>query len=85
MMDMKRIVLVIAAAMILFHGCTPEIQRRVKTSPVKDSLLVEYMRYASQFSDCSFVDWNGFSRMRVMQSFAYIKNVRSYSSLTYFN
>ena len=85
MMDMKRIVLVIAAAMILFHGCTPEIQRRVKTSPVKDSLLVEYMRYASQFSDCSFVDWNGFSRIRVMQSFAYIKNVRSYSSLTYFN
>ena len=69
-MDMKRIVLVIAAAMILFHGCTPEIQRRVKTSPVKDSLLVEYMRYASQFSDCSFVDWEELSKMRIMQNVA---------------
>lgn len=65
---MKRIVLVIAAAaMLLMPGCRFESQRRITSSPVKDSLLVEYMRYASQFSDCSFVDWDGFSRMRVMQ------------------
>ena len=66
---MKRIVLllVIAAAMLLMPGCRFENQKRITSSPVKDSLLVEYMRYASQFSDCSFVDWDGFSRMRVMQ------------------
>ena len=65
---MKRIVLVIAAtAVLLLPGCRFESQRRITSSPVKDSLLVEYMRYASQFSDCSFVDWDGFSRMRVMQ------------------
>ena len=65
---MQRIVLVIAAAaMLLLPGCRFESQRRITSSPVKDSLLVEYMRYASQFSDCSFVDWDGFSRMRVMQ------------------
>ena len=65
---MKRIVLVIAAAaMLLLPGCRFESQRRITSSPVKDSLLVEYMRYASQFSECSFVDWDGFSRMRVMQ------------------
>lgn len=67
---MKRIVLLIAAAVILLQGCTLENHRRVKASPVKDSLLVEYMRYASQFSDCSFVDWEGFSRMRIMQNVA---------------
>ena len=64
---MKRIVLMIAAAMLLLPGCRFESQRRITSSPVKDSLLVEYMRYASQFSDCSSVDWEGFSRMRVMQ------------------
>lgn len=68
---MKRIVLVIAAAaMLLLPGCRFENQRRITSSPVKDSLLVEYMRYASQFSDCSFVDWEGFSRMRIMQNVA---------------
>ena len=68
---MKRIVLVIAAAaMLLMPGCRFENQRRITSSPVKDSLLVEYMRYASQFSDCSFVDWEGFSRMRIMQNVA---------------
>ena len=68
---MKRIVLVIAAAaMLLLPGCRFESQRRITSSPVKDSLLVEYMRYASQFSDCSFVDWEGFSRMRIMQNVA---------------
>ena len=65
---MNRILLVItAAAMLLMSGCRFESQRRITSSPVKDSLLVEYMRYASQFSDCSFVGWDGFSRMRVMQ------------------
>ena len=65
---MNRILLVItAAAMLLMSGCRFESQRRITSSPVEDSLLVEYMRYASQFSDCSFVDWDGFSRMRVMQ------------------
>ena len=68
---MKRIILVIAAAaMLLLPGCRFESQRRITSSPVKDSLLVEYMRYASQFSDCSFVDWEGFSRMRIMQNVA---------------
>lgn len=68
---MKRIVLVIAAAaMLLLPGCRFENQKRITSSPVKDSLLVEYMRYASQFSDCSFVDWEGFSRMRIMQNVA---------------
>lgn len=68
---MKRIVLVIAAAaMLLMPRCRFESQRRITSSPVKDSLLVEYIRYASQFSDCSFVDWDGFSRMRVMQNVA---------------
>ena len=68
---MKRIVLVIAAsAMLLMLGCRFESQRRIKASPVKDSLLVEYMRYASQFTDCSFVDWEGLSRMRIMQNAA---------------
>ena len=68
---MKRIVLVIAAAaMLLMPGCRFENQKRITSSPVKDSLLVEYMRYASQFSDCSFVDWEGFSRMRIMQNVA---------------
>ena len=68
---MKRIVLVIAAAaMLLLPGCRFESQRRIASSPVKDSLLVEYMRYASQFSDCSFVDWDVFSRMRIMQNVA---------------
>lgn len=68
---MKRIVLVIAAAaMLLMPGCRFESHRRITSSPVKDSLLVEYMRYASQFSDCSFVDWEGFSRMRIMQNVA---------------
>ena len=68
---MKRIVLVIAAAaMLLLPGCRFESQRRITSSPVKDSLLVEYMRYASQFSDCSFVDWDVFSRMRIMQNVA---------------
>ena len=68
---MKRIVLVIAAAaMLLLPGCRFESQRRITSSPVKDSLLVEYMRYASQFSDCSFVDCEGFSRMRIMQNVA---------------
>ena len=68
---MKRIVLVIAAAaMLLLPGCRFESQKRITSSSVKDSLLVEYMRYASQFSDCSFVDWDGFSRMRVMQNVA---------------
>ena len=68
---MKRIVLVIAAAaMLLMPGCRFESQRCITSSPVKDSLLVEYMRYASQFSDCSFVDWEGFSRMRIMQNVA---------------
>ena len=68
---MKRIVLVIAAAaMLLLPGCRFESQRRITSSPVKDSLLVEYMRYASQFSDCSFVDWEGFAKMRIMQNVA---------------
>ena len=67
---MKRLVLLIAAAVIFLQGCTLENHRRAKASPVKDSLLVEYMRYASQFSDCSFVDWEGFSRMRIMQNVA---------------
>ena len=68
---MKRIVLVIAAAaMLLMPGCRFESQRLITSSPVKDSLLVEYMRYASQFSDCSFVDWDGFSKMRIMQNVA---------------
>lgn len=68
---MKRIVLVlVAAAMLLLPGCRFESQRRITSSPVKDSLLVEYMRYASQFTDGSFVDWEGFSRMRIMQNVA---------------
>ena len=42
---MKRIVLVIAAAaMLLMPGCRFENHRRITSSPVKDSLLVEYMR-----------------------------------------
>ena len=56
--------------MLLMPGYRFENQKRITSSPVKDSLLVEYMRYASQFSDCSFVDWEGFSRMRIMQNVA---------------
>ena len=68
---MNRIVLVVAAAaVLLMSGCRFENQRHSSSSPVKDSLLVEYMRYASQFSDCSFVDWDGLSKMRIMQNTA---------------
>mgnify|MGYP007115352185 CR=1 FL=1 len=68
---MNRIITIIAvAAILLMSGCRFQGQRCLTSSPVKDSLLVEYMRYASQFSDCSFVDWDGFSRMRVMQNVA---------------
>ena len=68
---MNRILLVItAAAMLLMSGCRFESQRRLMSSPAKDSLLVEYMRYAAQFSDCSFVDWEGLSKMRIMQNVA---------------
>lgn len=69
-MKMNRIVLVAAVAMALFSGCSIENHRRSAASPVKDSLLVEYMRYASSFSDCSFVDWEGLARMRIMQNIA---------------
>jgi hypothetical protein len=68
---MNRIITIIAvAAILLMSGCRFQGQRCLTSSPVKDSLLVEYMRYASQFSDCSFVDWEGFSKMRIMQNFA---------------
>lgn len=67
---MNRILLVIAAAMLLMSGCRFESQRHCSSSPVKDSILVDYMRYASQFSDCSFVDWDGLSKMRIMQNAA---------------
>ncbi|MBR5298906.1 MAG: hypothetical protein IKU36_01510 [Bacteroidales bacterium] len=68
---MNRILLVIAAAaMLLMSGCRFENQRHSSSSPVKDSLLVEYMRYASQFSDCSYVDWDRLSKMRIMQNTA---------------
>lgn len=68
---MNRILLVIAvAAMLLMPGCRCGNQRHCSSSPVKDSLLVDYMRYASQFSDCSFVDWDGLSKMRIMQNAA---------------
>ena len=68
---MNRIVLVIAAvAVLLMSGCRFENQRHSSSSPVKDSLLVEYMRYASQFSDCSYVDWDRLSKMRIMQNTA---------------
>ena len=67
---MNRILLVIAVAMLLMSGCMCGNQRHCSSSPVKDSLLVEYMRYASQFTDCSFVDWDGLSKMRIMQNAA---------------
>ena len=68
---MNRIVRVIAAAaVLLMSGCRFENQRHSSSSPVKDSLLVEYMRYASQFSDCSYVDWDRLSKMRIMQNTA---------------
>lgn len=68
---MHRILLVIAvAAMLLMPGCRCGNQRHCSSSPVKDSLLVEYMKYASQFTDCSFVDWDGLSKMRIMQNVA---------------
>ena len=56
--------------MLLMSGCRFENQRHSSSSPVKDSLLVEYMRYASQFSDCSYVDWDRLSKMRIMQNTA---------------
>lgn len=34
---------------------------------VRDSVLVDYMSYAAQFSDCSFVDWDTLAVMRIMQ------------------
>ena len=43
---------------------------RNASSNIKDSLLVDYMTYVSQFADCSFVDWKGFSEMRIMQNTA---------------
>ena len=67
---MNRILPVIAVAVLLMSGCRFESQRCIKSSPVKDSLLVEYMRYASQFMDCSFVDWEELSKMRIMQNVA---------------
>ena len=67
---MNRILLVIAVAMLLMSGCRCRNQRHCSSSPVKDSLLVEYMKYASQFTDCSFVDWDGLSKMRIMQNVA---------------
>lgn len=69
-MKMNRIALIVAAAVIILSGCRFHSHGRYTASPVKDSLLVEYMRYASRFSDCSFVDWEGLSRMRIMQNAA---------------
>ena len=67
---MKRAFIVSAVIMSVFSGCGTDCRRRVADSQVKDSLLVDYMSFVSQFSDCSFVDWEGFSRMRVMQDAA---------------
>lgn len=67
---MNRIAFIVAAAVIILSGCRFQSHGRYAESSVKDSLLVEYMRYASRFSDCSFVNWEELSRMRIMQNVA---------------
>lgn len=67
---MNRIGLIVVAAVIILSGYKSQSHGRYTTNTVRDSLLVEYMRYASQFTDCSFVDWEGLARMRIMQNVA---------------
>ena len=62
--------LIIVAAMAILTACSHPAIVKSSSNPVKDSLIVDYMTYVSQFTDCSFVDWEGLARMRIMQNVA---------------
>ncbi len=64
---MKRLLIIAAVVVAALSGCENIRFNRYVESDLKDSLLVNYMRYVSQFSDCSFADWEGFSKMRIRQ------------------
>lgn len=62
--------LIIVAAMAILTACSHSAILKPSSNPVKDSLIVDYMTYVSQLTDCSFVDWEGLARMRIMQNVA---------------
>lgn len=65
---MKRTVIAFVAMVISLSSCKYNGYDSDASSSVKDSLLVDYMTYVSQFSDCSFVDWKGFSELEAGES-----------------
>lgn len=67
---MKRAIIACIAMIFSLSSCKYNGYDRNASSNIKDSLLVDYMTYVSQFADCSFVDWKGFSEMRIMQNTA---------------
>ena len=63
---MKRLIAV-AVLVAALTGCENIRLNRFIDNDMKDSLLVDYMTYVSQFSDCSFADWEGFAKVSTSQ------------------
>ena len=45
-----------------------EMSTKTQVTNTKDSLLVDYMSFISQFTDYSFVDWESFHRLSTQQN-----------------
>lgn len=65
---MKKLLITLTIGIIAFTGCENiRFGHSINHDYFRDSLLVDYMSYVSQFTDYSFVDWEDISSMSVKQ------------------
>ena len=65
---MKRIFFLILFISTLLEGSCCNRTSISRTDELRDSLLVEYMSYAGLFYDSSFLDWNSFTDLDIIQN-----------------
>jgi hypothetical protein len=64
---MKQLLITLTIGIIALTGCENKKLSHCNDCDFKDSLLVDFMSYVSQFTDYSFVDWEDISSMSVKQ------------------
>jgi hypothetical protein len=64
---MKQLLITLTIGIIALTGCENKKLSHCNDCDFKDSLLVDFMSYVSQFSDYSFVDWEDISSKHIKQ------------------
>lgn len=64
---MKQLLITLTIGIIALTGCENKKFSHCVSHDFRDSLLVDYMSYVSQFTDYSFVDWEDISSKHIKQ------------------